>query len=83
MKGVNSSLFRFFAVLLLAVVQLALPRSAHASSGQCNLFCWFDCSSIEGQWCGAGCGAHGLTCTSAGICGEHNLVTVSCFQAEE
>lgn len=78
----RSTLFRLFALVAVVLTYLGSPRVVRADeSGTCNTFCWYDCSSIQGSWCGTGCGV-AITCQPAGVCSSVGLVTVNCFNAQ-
>lgn len=80
----KSTGLRLLAVLLLGAFHLGSPEPAYAR-GQCNLFCWTDCNTLQGSWCGSGCGGPGLLCMPAGVCHEFDddLVTVTCYAYDE
>lgn len=79
----NGTVARLVALAILALAAMGRPSPlASQGAGPCNTYCWHACNTIQGEWCGSGCGNLGITCSPNGICGSYDLVTVSCFAPE-
>jgi hypothetical protein len=71
------------ALGMMALVALATPKRALASTTQCNYYCWYDCSPYGVSGCSSGnaaCTTWVCSNTSLGDCASVGLVSIACYQ---